>query len=657
MLRKCLLIIPLVMSVTARAQFNTDHVMLMGRNALFYEDYVLSIQRFNLVINAKPNLAEPYFYRGMAKFYLEDYLGAEQDLSKAVDRNPYMDRYYELRGLCRVNMERYAEAEQDYRKVTSQNPMHVGAWHNMALCQIEQKAYERADSSLRQMIRQWPKREENYLLRSQVAFAQSDTTEAMKQLDMVMTLNPYNGQAWTMRAGVSLSRANYRQADDELSKAILQLPRQAGLYINRALARVHLDNLRGAMTDYDQALELEPGNYLGHFNRGLLRAQVAEDNRAIEDFNFVLEQEPTNTIALYNRALLLDRTGDYKGALRDISSVLKDYPEFWVGYQTRARIRRKVGDIYGAERDEFTVMKANIEKHTGTYKPKNRATRKKEDVDPSKFDRLVVEDTPTENQQNYVSEIRGRVQERSATLMPREAFVLSYYIKGSTVGAYQTYTSLLDDLNRHLPSVARLTNMPAGVTAENLDIHFDNIRVLTTRIQRQQNLTQSYMQRAMEYHHVRDFQAAIADLDSALYHASKAVAKPTYMPMLYFMRAQSQWAQAQVMSEGTKTESISMQYALVKRDLEHALDLAPDLVCAHYNLGLVLLSEGNYAQGALAFTRALETDARFPDAYYNRGLCYLNMGQRDRGIADLSQAGELGIYQSYSLIKQYSKEK
>ena len=52
---------------SAFAQINTDRVMLMGRNALYYEDYVLSIQRFNMVISAKPFLSEPYFFRGLAK--------------------------------------------------------------------------------------------------------------------------------------------------------------------------------------------------------------------------------------------------------------------------------------------------------------------------------------------------------------------------------------------------------------------------------------------------------------------------------------------------------------------------------------------------------------------------------------------------------------
>ncbi len=650
MLRIAFVFLLLTAASRTTAQINTDHVMMMGRNALYYDDYVLSIQRFNMVINAKPFLADPYYFRALAKFYLEDYMGAEQDLTKAVERNPYTESFYELRGLCRVNLQRYDIAEQDYSKATALNPMNASCWHNMALCQLEQKAYNRADSSLNLMIRQWPQRVDNYLLKTQVSLAEKDTAQALAYIKQALDIDEFSGQAWSMKAMVSTNRGHYKQADGELSKAIVQLPRNANLYINRALVRYHLENLRGAMSDYDTALEIEPGNYLGHFNRGLLRAQVAEDNRAIEDFNFVLEQEPTNTIALYNRALLLDRTGDYKGALRDISTVLKDYPEFWVGYTTRASIRRKVGDVYGAERDEFVVMKANIEKRTGAYRPKQQATRKKEDVDPSKYDRLVVGDT--QSGQQYVSDYRGRVQERTATLQPMPPYVLSYYIKGSNVGHYVAYHAILDQLNKRLPSIARLTNNPAGVTAENLDIHFGNIRVLTSRIQRKRNLTDSYVQRAMEYYHVRDFQAAVADLDSAINQVQDNA-------MYYFLRAQCQYAQIMANSQNAdaKPEAQKIQISLVKRDLNRVIELLPDMAYAYYDLGNVLLSEGNYAQAAMAYTHALEQEPQFPDAYYNRGICYLQMGQKDRGVADLSQAGEYGLYSAYSLIKQYSKEK
>ena len=49
----------LAIAVNMQAQVNTDRVMAIGRNALYFEDYVLSIQYFNQVIKAKPWMA-PY---------------------------------------------------------------------------------------------------------------------------------------------------------------------------------------------------------------------------------------------------------------------------------------------------------------------------------------------------------------------------------------------------------------------------------------------------------------------------------------------------------------------------------------------------------------------------------------------------------------------
>ena len=64
-------------SSVAIAQINTEQVLRIGQNALYFEDYVLSIQYFNQVVAAKPYLAEPYFYRAVAKLDLEDFQGAE----------------------------------------------------------------------------------------------------------------------------------------------------------------------------------------------------------------------------------------------------------------------------------------------------------------------------------------------------------------------------------------------------------------------------------------------------------------------------------------------------------------------------------------------------------------------------------------------------
>ena len=62
-----LLALAVVLSLLpAKAQLNTDRITAIGRNALYFDDYVLSIQYFNQVIKLKPYLAEPYLLRAVA---------------------------------------------------------------------------------------------------------------------------------------------------------------------------------------------------------------------------------------------------------------------------------------------------------------------------------------------------------------------------------------------------------------------------------------------------------------------------------------------------------------------------------------------------------------------------------------------------------------
>ena len=110
-MKKALFIIVLsIFSLSGYAQWNTDRILTIGRNALYFEDYVLSIQYFNQVIKIKPYLAEPYMYRAMAKIQLGDDKGAELDANEAIERNPFMPQAYYIRGFARRRLGLYADA-------------------------------------------------------------------------------------------------------------------------------------------------------------------------------------------------------------------------------------------------------------------------------------------------------------------------------------------------------------------------------------------------------------------------------------------------------------------------------------------------------------------------------------------------------------------
>ncbi len=641
MRRYLLLLLYVIYSTAASAQINTNRVILMGRNALYYEDYVLAIQRFNSVIAAKPYLAEPYFYRGLAKFYLEDYNGAEADCSLALDRRPYTAQYYTLRALCRINMERYDTAIEDYQASIQQNLMERNNWHNMVLCMMEIKRYDSADVALDSMMVLWPHESSQCTMKAQIALAKKDTLRAEEWVDSALVLDNYDGGAWSMKAAMLTTREQYPEAESAFDRAIMQKPRQSGLYINRALTRFQQNNIRGAMSDYDQAIEIDANSYVAHYNRGLLRAQVGDDNRAIEDFDYVLSVEPDNMIALYNRAILLDQTGDYRGAIRDISTVIESYPQFWAGYRQRAAILRKIGDKYGAERDEFRVLKAEMEVRAGTYKVQ-KTTRNKSEKNIEDYNKLVVDDEQS-LMDTYASEFRGRVQNRQTELKCLPSYVLSFYRGTHPTRRYVPYSKEVEEFSkkRHLEQPLLVCSHEVTLDSARIFMHQERIQLSNVLGNQYQSVLDNYI--------VRDFESSMILLDSMI------VSVPQADPILHFLRAQVRTLQVE--AQPLNESELRLSYMELVQDWKLCARALPEFPYASYNAGNTYVKLKNYDSAISAYTEAISRDPDMPEAYYNRGVAYILAGETQKGLADLSKAGELGLYQAYNLIKKYSKQK
>lgn len=398
----------------ANGQVNTTRMIDVGRNAIYFDDYVLAIQYFNIVINSKPYLYEPYFYRALAKFYLDDYTGAEADCSEAIERNPFYPNSYQVRGLSRIKLGKLSDAAADYSKAVEIEPDNRSLWHNLTICYMQLDSLQKADSICDVMIRKWAKHADGYNIKSQIRLAEHDTIAAEQFIDKALEADKYNVSTISAKALLLMARGEYKEAETNLDEALRLQPKHPGNYINRALCRFHQDNYRGAMQDYDQALFIDPQNFIGHYNRGLLRANVGEDNLAIEDFNFIIEKNPDDMMAIFNRATLLDNIGDHAGAIRDYTTVINEYPKFLYGYQCRATAKRKIGDINGARKDEEHVIKEQAAHRYGYSTPTSRMknkTRKQSERSIDDYNSLVVADDE-EPVKQYSSEIRGKVQNR-----------------------------------------------------------------------------------------------------------------------------------------------------------------------------------------------------------------------------------------------------
>ena len=102
---------------------------------------------------------------------------------------------------------------------------------------------------------------------------------------------------------------------------------------------------------------------------------------------------------------------------------------------------------------------------------------------------------------------------------------------------------------------------------------------------------------------------------------------------------------------GEKMESADFE--IMMRDYDYIIHKQPDFSFAYYNKANMLCLQQDFKAAISYYTQAIAADSDFAEAYFNRGLTYIYIDEVEKGIADLSKAGELGIYQAYNLITRF----
>lgn len=653
-------------SVNTQAQINTNRVLAIGRNALYFEDYVLAMQYFNQVIRIKPHIAEPYFYRAIAKISLEDYLGSEEDCSEALSRNPFLTEAYRCRGIARINLGRYNEAISDFDKGLEFAPDNKALLICKAQAAIQNKDYKNAILYYSQTIEKYPRYKEAYLGRGYAYFANEDTLHSLEDFNKCIDLDKFYADGIGAKASLLYEKENYQEANILIDEAIRIDPYKANFYINRGLIRYQLHNIRGAMEDYNHVIHLEPNNVIAYYNRGILRAQIGDDNRAIEDFERVIEFEPDNDFALYNRAILKNKIGDTDGAISDLNIILKKHPHFFPAYYLRAEAKQKSFDKKGAEKDYNTAMLIEqkvLTKEEIAKKTKESSTRESTESDLHKHNKLAVASREEQKRRlSYKGESRGRVQNINFHIELESDIQLSFYPPQKTEINKPTHYYHDIDLwcqQQIIDQPIFLVGKTNKANKINFDSHFQSIEKLTREIE-QQEKSSLYFSRALHFDAISDYDSAIEDCLKAIHHEEN---KQTWL--YYYCLAtlrKKRWEYNHEFNEkNTEVEDLLMsneqlEFDLIVKEYEQSTQRNPNFPYSWFNRGNTLASSNDYRNAIANYNKAIELNKDFAEAYFNRGLCKIRIGENDSGVADLSKAGEMGIYVAYNIIKRFREK-
>lgn len=646
----------MLLPIAASGQLNTDHTLQVGRNALYFSDYLLSIQYFNQVIDAKPYLAEPYFLRAVAKYNLEDFAGAETDARKAVEINPFLPDAWEVRGVASQCVGNHVAAIGYYDRALELLPHNRQLLFNKALAQEAADLFADADSTYAELLSNYPRFDDGFLGRAQLNLHRGDTIAAREDLNKALSLNDKSVGALSLRA--ALSREEPAKALADMERAVTLQPDRAFLRVNRAVARYNANDLNGAIDDLDYVLEQEPMNYEALFNRAMLRAELQDNDRALVDLTRALQLRPGDLRARFNRAMVYAAKGEYISALADANEVVDAYPEMFAAYALRAQILSDIGDEDAARKDyrraSQIAHRAPASDGAETPERADGAEQPSTEEVVNRFKALqTAESDDAEFAQNFNTRgMNGRVQNRRAAVEMLPIYQLTYY----TADGSGAYDREIDELNaaRVLPFVVFLSNnLPAMTRQADLDRHFESIQRLGALISRGDARPIDRFARAMDYVTLKDYSASLGDLNAVI--ASQPDFAPAYLMRSAVRYRLQEAGLGRVVVDGD-AEALKAESAMVLEqilaDLDRALELNPRMAAAHYNRGVILLRLNAWADAIEAFTRAIEIDPGFGAAYYNRGFAHFSRGNRDDAVADISRAGQLGIHAAYPLLKQ-----
>lgn len=665
-MRKLLIILlGCCVSIIASAQLNTDRITAIGRNALYFDDYVLSIQYFNQVIKLKPYLSEPYLLRAIAKIQLGDYTGAEMDCNAAIMRNPFQPGAYYTRGFIYRQTDQLEKAHQDFNEAlifAPENRTYI-AMRADVLAQLEQ--YDLALQDINHLLHRDPQSAALHYEKGSICIRSNDTIGALNAFTHATEYDSQNPANWSALGLVQLMQDNQEEALSSLSKSIEYGSKWAGDYINRGIIYYRKHNYRSALADYDKAVALAPRDAQCYYNRGVLRQELGDYNRALEDLTQAINYAPDRVEIYYQRGMVQLQLRQWQDALQDFTTIMNRYPYFLPAYYLAAQAETSLGhgkaatqlrqQAYQLEQKKDSIQSLQTTMQVAESQPQQRDRRKE-------FSQLAAQNQETNDEENkYDSDTRGSVQKRYADVVNEPNIFLSYYATNNHTDALRqtNYSHATVDMYNNtmqLPAPLRFTTKEMTLTADMVNQHFAQISNLSHQIDLLEQMAQpgstnnnllcaSYIARAFEFALVQDYSSALDDV-------TRAILMDGDLYFAYFCRANWRYKYLEYKrAVGEPTDKADFE--LMMRDYDYVIHHLPDFSFAYYNKANMLCIQQDFKAAISYYTQAISADSDFAEAYFNRGLTYIYIGDNEKGLADLSKAGELGIYQAYNLISRF----
>jgi tetratricopeptide (TPR) repeat protein len=447
-------------------------------------------------------------------------------------------------------------------------------------------------------------------------------------------------------------------------------------YFLRGLAKFRLGDLPGAENDLSRAVELSPVFMQAYFHRAMLRATTGDYDGALADYDMVVDIRPDVTVAYLMRAATLFETGDYPRALNDLNRYIRLEGSNADAHILRGEVRLNMSDTLGARADFDAAVEANRNNPRAYY------SRGMLEASQQRWDEALADLTRAlERDSTFLPVLFHRASVHYEAGHPREAlrdlnaliakdtgYTAAYYnravvkrLLGDTRGA----AADLDTARRKFVEY-RLADPDPERDLSRL-VSFDTLLVQGMHARRP-NIAAAIRPMLMPRAEGPEFEAGVEQLALKQYTAavnlfSEAVDRHPADGNLYLARAVARAGMTVFISSMNTWHGPSEMFAPPPArtysydesfaDIETALRLMPRDARALYNRGNLNVATGNMEQALEDYSQAIGINPALAEAWFNRALVRIYLNDTAGGLLDLGRAGELGIDESYEILKTY----
>jgi len=626
----------LMMAATIGMAQTGGNYTSQGRYEISKGRYASAIELLNRSIQQSKFNSEAYFLRGIAKYELEDFIGAEKDFGKAIELNPKNYEAFLYRGVCRSQMLNYKDAFADFNQAIKLNDEDWRTYSNRSLASLQLDRYVDVISDCNKIIDLKKETGDTYLIRGEAKSGLEMYNVAIEDFEKAMKMDSLNMRPVLHRGIAKFKLENYQDAISDFEKAMKLDPENKLPVFHRAAAYAEMGKPKEALKDLNDVLTAFPDNAVVLFNRAMILSDMKRPTEALADYERVIQLNPNNILGFYNRGNMLYNQKNYRAALVDFNKAIELFPEFIEAHENRIEVFRLLKD-----RDGFDAAVQELEGIKRMLSMSDDDVKFEQNIKLMKLTELKGDFEPVQQEV-------GKLQQQKVDVR-----LLPFY-RISAFPETDRNIAVYDGFNKPFYNMGVI----AFITKKEEKVK-DAVELLKKITERPNPEPAQLIRLAALYAMAGDYTSAYERLNACLASDGQQVA-------CHFARASLLQAELEQHQDDyevlvgsvnvidtayqARTESLLSR---AEMDYRKVIELDKEMSFAHFNLGLLLVTAERYEEAETQFGLAASSDGNFIEANFNRGLIRILLGKITKGCEDMSLAGELGLTDSYNVIKRY----